>query len=419
MSMDIPRQGVAEQKRRRRILYSVAAMVVVAVVSYGLYQVEPAAPRVRRAEVVIGSVERGDMVREVRGPGTLVPEEIRWISVETEARVERIVVLPGAVVESDTVLIELSNPELEQSTTDAELRLRASEAEYSDLKVRLESELLNAKADAARVQSDYRQALLQVEANEELAKDNLIPALTLKLSRLVADELANRNQIEKERLVIKEKSVEAQLASRRARLEQDRALYDLRLRQLRSLDVRPGISGVLQQVAVEEGQRVTPGTALARVAQPDRLKAELRIPETQAKDLQHGQLARIDTRNGIIEGEVVRIDPAVENGTVTVDVELRGPLPKGARPDLSVDGTVQIEHLHDILYMQRPMYGQANSTVGLFRIQEDGVTATRSQVELGRSSVSLIEVVRGLGVGDQVILSDASRWDDVESIRLD
>ena len=416
--MDIRREGVAEAKRRRRILYSIAGIAAVALITLGLSRLEPAAPSVDRATVWLDTVKRGEMLRQVRGPGTLVPEEIRYISISNEGTVDRIVILPGPHVESDTIILEMTNPQLEQSTLDAELSLRAEEAEYADLKVRLESQLLNDQASAAKVESDYRQALLQTEADERLFADSLIPELTYKISKLRADELANRNEIEKRRLVIGAESVEAQLASKRARLEQTRALYRLRVDQLDELSVRAGIAGVLQEVPVEVGQRVPAGTVLAVVARPDRLKTELRIAETQAKDIVVGQSAKIDTRNGVIDGRVVRIDPAVREGTVTVDVALLGELPPGARPDLSVDGTIEIERLENVLYVGRPAYGQAGSRITLFRLLEDGRTATRVPVELGKSSVNTIEIISGLEIGDQVILNDISQYEDYDRIRL-
>ena len=416
--MDIRREGVAEARRRRRILLSIAGVVVVGLITYGFSRLETAAPPVDRATVWLDTVKRGEMVRQVRGPGTLVPEEIRYISISTEGTVDRIVILPGPSVEPDTVILELTNPQLEQSTRDAELALRAEEAEYVGLRVRLESELLNDQAAAAKVESDYRQALLQTEADERLFQDSLIPELTYKKSKLRADELANRNEIEKRRLAIASEAVEAQLAAKRARLEQTRALYRLRVEQLGDLKVKAGIAGVLQEVPVDVGERVPSGTVLAVVARPDKLKTELRIAETQAKDIVVGQNAKIDTRNGVIAGRVVRIDPSVREGTVTVDVALIGELPTGARPDLSVDGTIEIERLENVLYVGRPAYGQAGSTITLFKLHEDGRTATRVPVELGKSSVNTIEIIRGLEIGDQVILNDISQYEDFDRIRL-
>jgi HlyD family secretion protein len=360
------------------------------------------------------------MVRQVRGPGTLVvvPEAIRWVAARTRGRVEKRVLLPGVEVKPDTIILELSNPELEQELRDASYQLQAQQAELADLEVRLESQVLNQKAQAAGVASAYNQARLQAEADEKLHAEKLIGDLILKRSKVRAEELAVRNELEQQRLQIATESVEAQLAAKRTAVEQFQALYDLRRSQKEALTVRASIEGVLQELAVEVGQEVAPGSNLARVAQPDKLKAQLRIAETQAKDIEVGQKAVIDTRNGLIDGTVMRIDPAVQEGTVTVDVALVGELPRGARPDLSVDGTIELERLPDVLYVGRPAYGQAESTVGLFKLQPDGVTAVRAQVKLGRSSVNTIEVIQGLVEGDQVILSDTSAWDAYDRIRL-
>jgi HlyD family secretion protein len=416
--MDVKREGVVEaRKRKQKILY-VAGGVLFGILALWVSRLEPAAPTVDRSTVWMDRVARGSMLRQVRGPGTLVPVEIRWVAARTEGRVERILILPGTDVEAETVLIGMSNPELEQSAKDAGLQLRAAAARYEDLKVQLESQLLNQRAQAASVQADYRTALLQLEADREIHAQGIIGDLRLKLSEERAKELETRNQMEQQRLAIATESNEAQLAAEASRVEQLRALVHLRMSQVEALKVRPGIRGVLQQVPVAVGQQVTPGVNLARVAQPEHLKAELRIAETQAKDVELGQRAAIDTRNGLVEGRVMRIDPAVQDGTVTVDVELLGELPRGARPDLSVDGTFEVERLENVLYVGRPAYGQAGATVSLFRLLEDGVTAERVDVTLGKSSVNTIEIVSGLGEGDQVILSDTSAWDDYRKIRL-
>lgn len=415
--MDIRREGVVERKRRRRILLTAVGVVALALITIGVSRLEPAPPSVDRATVYMDVVKRGDVPRQVRGPGVLAPLEIRWITTTTEGRVERRVLLPGAQVEPDSVILVLSNPELEQITQDAILQLRVAEAQFEDLRVEMESRLLNERAGLAALESEHKQAQLQARANEELGREGLIPEITVQLSRLRADELEHRVALEKERLASIKKSVKARIASEDARLEQARAVAALRQSQLDALTVRAGIEGVLQEVPVEVGQRCAPGENLARVAQPDKLKAELRINETQAKDIQFGQYAEIDTRNGLIDGEVIRIDPSVRNGTVTVDVGLKGELPRGARPDLSVEGTILLETLEDVLYVQRPAYGQANSTIGLFKLAGDDV-AERVQVQLGRSSVTIIEVLDGLAVGDRVILSDTSQWDDHDRIRL-
>lgn len=416
--MDIPRTEVAAGRRRRRLIYGSIAAVAIVLITVGLSRLEPAAPTVERGTLWIDTVKRGSMLRQVRGAGTLVPEQVRWIPATTDGRVERIQVKPGTEVTADTVLLELSNPELELAALDAEAAVRAAEAENANLKVQLESQLLSQKAQAASVESSYHQAKLQAEANEQLSKDGLVAPLTLKLSQVTADELAGRAGIETKRLEIGAEASKAQLAVQQARLEQMRGAFELKRKQVASLKVRAGSDGMLQQLPVEVGQRVTAGTILAKVAEPGRLKAEVRIAETQARDIEIGQTASIDTRNGIVPGRVVRIDPASENGTVKVDVALVGPLPKGARPDLSVDGTIELERLTDILYVGRPAFGQEQSTVGLFRLQAGGAGADRAQVKLGRSSVNTVEILEGLKEGDQVILSDMSAWDAFERVRL-
>jgi HlyD family secretion protein len=416
--MDIARPSMARQRRLRRIVYGAAGLILVSLITLGLSRLKPAAPSVERATVWIDTVKRGPMLRQVRGLGTLVPEDIRWIPATTEGRVERIVVHPGTNVKPETVLLELSNPEVELQALDAESQLRAAEAQYTELKVRLESQRLDQAAAAARVQAEYHQAKMKADTDEQLATEGLIADLNLKLSKVTAEELANRDRIEQKRLEISGESVEAQLAVQRAQVEQRKALARLRRSQVDALKVRAGMGGVLQLVPVEVGQRVAPGTNLARVAEPSRLKAVIRIAETQAKDIQQGQVASIDTRNGVVPGKVSRIDPAAQNGTVTVDVALEGELPKGARPDLSVEGNVELERLDDVLYVGRPAQGQGDSLIGLFRLNESGSEATRVKVKLGRFSVNTIEVVEGLKVGDQVILSDTSAWDAFDRIRL-
>jgi HlyD family secretion protein len=416
--MDIPRPDVARKRRLRRVMYGVAGIILVPLITWGLSTLKPAAPTVEKATVWTDTVKRGPMLIQVRGLGTLVPEEILWIPATTDGRVVRRFVLPGSPVTADTVVLELTNPELEQLALDAEWQLRAAQAQLNSLKAQLESQLLDQKAAAATVQSEYQQAKLNAEKDEELAKLGLGASLNVKLSKAKAEALTTRNAIEQQRLQVSSDSVKAQLDAQKARVEQLRALYELKRTQLDSLRVRAGAEGVLQELPVEVGQRVTAGTILAKVAQPTRLKAQLKIPETQAKDVQIGQVASIDTRNGIIPGSVMRVDPAVQNGTVTVDVKLEGALPKGARPDLSVDGTIEIERLRDVLYVGRPAFGQPNSTVGIFKLEAGGKEATRVQVKLGRSSVNTIEILSGLQVGDQVILSDMSAWDAFNRIRL-
>lgn len=419
--MDIQRPAsVARQKQLRRIAFGVAAILVIAVVSVVLARLKPAAPTVERATVWVDTVKRGSMLRQVRGLGTLVPvdEARRWVPASTQGRVERIVLRPGAQVTPDTVVLELSDPQAQQLLSDAEQQLRATEADYNSLKARLDTEKLTQRSAAATVEADYEQARLEKEVNEDLAKGGLVSSLILKQSTVRAESLNTRNNIEKLRLQVAEESVRAQLQAQQARIDQLRALYALRRQQVDQLRVRAGMHGVLEQVPVEVGQQVAPGTNLVRVADPTRLKAELRIAETQARDLTIGQVAQVDTRNGIIPGKVIRIDPAAQNGTVTVDIALEGELPRGARPDLSVDGTIELERLDNILYVGRPAFGQEQSTVGLFKLNATTGEAARAQVKLGRSSVNTIEILGGLAEGDQVVLSDMSAWDQFDRIRL-
>ncbi len=415
--MDIKREDLARTKRRRQLIIGAVVLIGVVFATVGISQLEPAAPTVDRATVWIGEVERGPMVREVRGTGTLVPEEMRWIPASTEGRVERILVQPGERVEADTVLMELSDPRLVQGTLEAQWRLRAAQAEYESLKARLDGQRLEQESNVARIRAEAEQMRLRAQADEELAKEGLLGELPRRLSVSTADELERRAEFERQRLAALNESVRAQLASQGANVEQLRSMDEFQRQQYESLLVRSGTNGVLQQVAVEVGQRVAPGDTLAKIVDPERLKAELRIAETQARDIQIGQDAVIDTRNGKIEGRVSRIDPAAQGGTVTVDVSLEGPLPRGARPDLTVDGTIELERLDDVLYAGRPVHANDDSTIGLFRV--DGETASRVTVKIGRTSVSTIEIIDGLEEGDEVILSDMSAWDDYDRIRLD
>jgi HlyD family secretion protein len=416
--MDIARPAsVALARKRRRIAYGVGAGAAVLLITLGLSRLKPAAPEVERSTVLLDTVKRGPLVVNVRGLGTLVPEDIRWIPAVTEGRVERIVIFPGTEVKPDSVILELSNPEVEQAALDAESQLREAEAQYVETKVNLERGHLDQQAVAARVQSEYHQAKLRAETDSQLFQQGLIADLTRQLSQLAADELAQRSKIEQERLKKNAEAVEAQLSVQRARVEQRRTMARLRRDQVLQLKVRAGLTGVLQQVPVEVGQRVTPGTNLARVAEPTRLKAVIRVAETQIRDVQYGQPAIINTRNGEVEGKVARIDPAAQNGTVTVDISLPLELPRGARPDLTVDGTIETARLADVLFVSRPAQGQPDSLVTLFKVQEDG-GAVRTKVRLGKASVNAVEIVDGLSVGDQVVLSDTSQWDAFDRIRL-
>jgi HlyD family secretion protein len=371
----------------------------------------------------LDTVKRGSFQRQVRGNGTLVPEQIQLVQTETDGRVERVLVLPGATVKSNTVLVELSNPELKQATFETEWQLKGAEAQLMKLKVQLQSDRLSQEATVAALNAECSVAKLDAEADEKLAKEQLVDRLTAMRSRTKADQLAIRCDLEQKRFQIALESDQAQLAVQEAEIARLRAQLELKRQQVAALQVRAGIDGVLQQIGDREmlqvGQRVTPAAILAKVVRPDKLKAEIKIIETQAKDTQHGQKALIDTRNGVIAGHVVRIDPAVVNGTVTVDVTLDGPLPKGARPDLSVEGTIELERLENVLYVRRPVNGQPESTVGLFKVINGGPEAVRVPVKLGRGSVKDIEVVEGLKEGDQIILSDMSQWDAHDRVRID
>jgi HlyD family secretion protein len=416
--MDIPRKSQARRRLIRRIGLGIILVGAIGGISWYVSRLKPADPSVERATVWIDVVKRGDMLRQVRGLGTLVPEDIRWLPSVTEGRVENRLVQPGAHVRADTIILELSNPQLEQETMNAEWDWKAAVTTYSNLKVQLERDQLTQEAATAKIQSDYVQAVLRHEADAQLAKDGLVPELNVRLEKETANQLANQLEIEKKRLEINKDSIKAQLAVQQAKVEQFKAVYELKKSQLDQLKVRAGVVGVLQVVPVEVGQRVTVGFNLARVADPRKLKAELKIPETQAKDVQIGQVSSIDTRNGIIPGHVIRIDPSVQNGTVTVDVALEGDLPAGARPDLSVDGTIVLEELKNVVYVGRPVQGQPESQIGLFKLDADGKRAVRTTVRLGRSSVNTIEIREGLKPGDQVILSDMSANDGFDRIRL-
>jgi HlyD family secretion protein len=420
--MDIPRPSVARQKRIRRVLFATAGLIVVVLVTVGLAQLKPAAPTVEFSSIWPDTVKRGSMIRQVRGPGTLVPEDIRWITAATDATVQRIVTLPSAqTLSADTIILELRDERVQQELIDAELQLRAAEADLKSLQVKLNNELLQQQSEAADIRGQYHQAKIQAEANEQLSKEGLQSMVTTRVSQVEAEELARRNELEQQRLKIRADSTAAQLRAEQARVDQRKALFELKRSQAEALKVRAGIEGVLQVVPVQVGQRVPAGTNLARVAVPGKLKAELRIPETQARDIELGLKAVVDTRNGEVEGKVSRIDPAAVNGTVLVDVQFTEPLPKGARPDLSVDGTIELERLENVLYVGRPAFGQENGTVSLFKLSgppERPDAAERVQVKFGRSSVNTIEILDGLKQGDRVILSDMSAWDGRDRLRI-
>jgi HlyD family secretion protein len=416
--MDIARTGQAQKRRRRNIIIGAVGLLFIALISLGLSHLKPAAPTVERQTVWIDVVKRGEMLREVRGSGTLVPISPRFVSSLVDARIERIPNLPGVTVTADTVLMEMSNPEVEQNAAEALAQLKAAQADADNLRAQLATSLLNQQSVVTGALSNSAQADLQAEANKKLSSDGLIPEITLKLSVLKAEELHKEVGIEQDKFVKAQASADAQVHAQESRVANLAAVYELRQHQVESLKVKAGIAGVLQEVPVQVGQQVTAGTTLARVAPPDELKAQLKIPETQAKDVRVGQRASIDTRNGLIAGAVLRVAPSVQDGTVLVDVSLNPPLPQGARTDLSVDGTIEIEKLENVLFVGRPAYGQAQSKVEMFKLTDGGKEAARVPVMLGRSSVNTIEILNGLKQGDQVILSDTSAQDGFDRIRL-
>ncbi len=413
--MDIPRE---RRPDRRRIIYISVGLAAVVLVTAGLSRLKPAAPSVEGGTLWTDTVRLGPMVREVRGPGSLVPEQIRWVSAVTPGRVEKKLVLPGARVSAGTVLLELSNPDVEIQRLQAERQLTDAQAQLVSLKTTLETQRLNQAGVVASVRSEYREALRKSAADSALAAQNLISTSEYARSRDKAEELTERLAVEQQRLQIFTENIPTQLSVQELQVQRLKAVADFQHSMVSAMVVRAGADGVLQELPLEVGQWAISGVTLAKVVQPERLKAVLRIPETQARDLALGQTAAIDTRNGIVKGRVVRIDPASQNATVSVDVTLEGELPRGARPDLSVDGTIELERLDRVLHVGRPAYGQPNSTVGIFRVIPGTDEAERVRVELGRTSVNAIEVLRGLEAGDVVILSDMSRWDAVDRVRM-
>jgi len=416
--MDIPRPDQSNAKRKKRIIYGVIAAIALVGITVLLARLKPAAPTVERNLVWVDNVKRGQMLRQVRGLGTLVPEEIRWIAARTQGRVDRIILRPGAEVTTDSVILILANPDVEQAAANADSQLGAAEAALTNLRVQLERDVLAAEAAAANAKADFEQSRLRAEVNEQLFADGLVSQLELRLSQVTAEQAATRHAIEQKRYAFSQESIKPQLAVQEAEVARLRSQARLRHDELDALQVRASMTGVLSALPVEVGAQVQPGTNLARVADPTRLKAEIRIAETQAKDIAIGLPATIDTRNGIVAGRVARIDPSVQAGTVTVDVIIDGALPRGSRPDLSVDGTIELERLDDVINVGRPAFGQERSTVGIFRLDADGSYATRTQVQLGRSSVNTIEIISGLQPGDRVILSDMSQWDSADRIKL-
>ncbi len=421
--MDVPRKDVRRRKILRWTVFGVVAAAAISGIWYGVSRLKPAAPEVEMSALWPDTVKRGSMLREVHGLGTLVPEETMLIPATTDGRVEQIPIKPGTPVKADSIVMVLANPDLETAALDAQFALKAAEADTDNLKVTLEKALLDMKSTAAQVTADYSTARLQADRDVALAKESLLPAVDARISEVKAEQLAKRNAIEEQRLAINGAAEEAQLAAQRVKVEQLRADYNLKKSQVEQLRVRAGFDGMLQQLPspltpVEVGQKVTAGTPLGKVAQPSKLKAELKIAETQVKDIVIGLAAVVDTRNGLINGHVSRIDPSIINGTVTVDVKLDGQLPPGARPDLSVDGTVQIEKLDNVVYVGKPVFGQENATVQIFKIDPDGKYAQKVKATFGRSSVSYIEIRDGLKPGDRVILSEMSQYDAYDRIRL-
>ena len=417
--MDIKRPPKSKIKKNiRNVAMIVIGLAAIGGITYGLTKLKPAAPTLDSSTAVIDTVKRGEMVRDVRGNGTLVPEITRWVPAPADGRVERIPLQAGVEVDSSTIIVELSNPQMEQQATDAIFQVKAAEADEENLKVRLESDTMTQKAAIATINAQYSQAKLQLDADEVLAKQGLVADLVLKISRVNVQDLANRLKVEQERLAVNSKSTKAQLNAASSRLAQLRTLAKLKQDQVDALKVRAGTAGVLQQVSVQVGQQVSPGLNLARVADPASLKAVLRVAETQIKDVRIGQPVIVDTRNGLIQGQVSRIDPAAREGTFEIDASLIGPLPASARPDLSVDGTIELERLKDVLKVGRPAFGQAQQTIGMFVLTPDGSEAERRSVKLGRNSVSTVEIVEGLREGERVIISDTSALDSYNRIRI-
>ena len=415
-AVDIPRAPI--RRTRRYVTYGVAGVTALVAVSVGLRQLRPAAPSVDRGTVWMDTVRRGPMVREVLGQGTLVPEEIQWIAAKTNARVERVLVKPGAPVKADTVILELANSELQLQALEADRQLAQAQAELVNLQATLNAQRLAQESTVASIGSDLADARRRSRADEELARKGFLSELEQGQTLGRANELAGRLEFEKKRLLAQSQGIAAQVAAQRAQVERLRSIAEFRRKEVDGLKLRAGVEGVLQELSLQNGQAVAAGTLLAKVVRPDRLKAEIRIPETQAKDVQIGQQGSVDTRNGVVAGHVVRIDPAAQGGTVRVDVTFDGALPAGARPDLNVEGTIEIERLQSVLYVGRPTAGQPGATLGLFRVDPDGAGAERATVKLGRSSVRNVEIVSGLHEGDKVILSDMSQWDQVDRIRL-
>jgi RND family efflux transporter MFP subunit len=421
--MDITRPDIKKKKRRRNIIWTAIAVIAVSAAAIGVYRLKPAIPTVDASTVWPDTVKRGPMTVQVRGLGTLVPREdsIELIPAQTEATIVRIRVLPGTKVTPDTILMDLSDPQLQQQLLDAQLQLKQAEADYKSQQATLQSTLMDKKTAAAEVSANYAQDQLQAQTDKQLYDLGVISGLAYSKSKGTADQLTTQHQLSQQQLDVNQKAIEIQLASSQTKIDQAKSLLDLYEKQKDALEVRAGISGVLNPLAtpLQVGQHVTAGTSLAEVVEPDKLKAALQIAETQAHDITLGLPAEVDTHNGIVPGHVTRIDPAVVNGTRTVDVTLDGALPPGAVPQLSVDGTIDLQRLQDVLYVGRPAFGNANSTISLFKYDPDGKTATRVQVKVGEVSVTQIQILGGLKEGDRVILSDMSRYDNTDKVRLE
>jgi HlyD family secretion protein len=417
--MDIKRPPKSKIKKKiRTAILIVVGLAALGGITYGLAKLKPAAPTISKDTAVIETVKRGEMIRDVRGNGTLVPEVTRWVPAPAQGRVEKVNLQAGVEVDGSTVLVELSNPQMEQQALDSDFQVKAAEADEENLRVRLESEAMTQKSNIATINSQYSQAKLQLDADEILYEQKLIAALQIKISRVAVQDLANRLKVEQDRLAVAAKSVRAQLNASASRLQQLRALATLRRQEVENLKVRAGSAGVLQQVLVQVGQQVDPGANIARVADPTSLKAVLRVAETQISGVRIGQPVLVDTRNGIIQGTVSRIDPAAREGTFEIDASLKGPLPPSARPDLSVDGTIELERLPDVLKVGRPAFGQAFQTVKMFVLTPDGTEAHHRTVKLGNNSVSTIQILEGLREGEQVIISDTSTYDSYDVVRI-
>lgn len=417
--MDIARPDFARKRKTRLVIYGAAVIIILPGIIAAFSRLKPAAPVVDRSTIWLDTVKRGEMLREVRGLGTLVPVDIRWIPAQTSARVDKVVMQSGAKVKADSVILELSDPQLQHDAIDSEYAYKAAQADLANLKVQLANSLLAQKSAAADIESQYQQARIQADVDRQLFEQQIQSEVISKKSTIAAEQLAIKEHLVQEQVKIADEAAQAQIAAQQAHLDQQRVLYELKKEQLDALHVRAGLNGTISAVSVDVGKQVTPGTNLVRVADTSRLKATIQIQETQAKDVAIGQKATIDTHNGTAEGHVTRVDAAVVNGTVAVDVSFDGKQPPDARPDLSVDGTIELERLSDILYVGRPVQGQEKSTVGLFKLLDGGKEAVRVSVQLGRSSVTTIEVLHGLQVGDQVILSDMSAWDAYDRVRLE